>query len=52
MDRFDFDDFFRIDCLRVTPQTYIFFERGDRDLSIARIGVGEKLLYSKISTEE
>ena len=38
----DFDDhlamflyIFRLDCLRVDPQTYIFLKSGDRDLSIA-----------------
>ena len=51
MGRSDFDQCFHIDCLRVTAQTHILLKSADRDLSIARIGLGEKLLYSKIYIE-
>ena len=43
MGRFDISFFFRIDCLRVTPQTYIFLRSVDRDLSIAH-QIGEKII--------
>ena len=48
MGRSDSIEFFQIDCLRVIPQTHIFLKSADRDLSIARIGLGENSLYSKI----
>ena len=33
---------FRIDCLGVAPQTYIFLERGESELSIGVIQTGER----------
>ena len=51
MGRFDFTHFIRIDCLRVTPQTHTFSESADRDLSIAHIRLGRKLLCSDVLIE-
>ena len=42
---------FHIDCLRVAPQTYIFLESGDRDLSIGVLGSGRKLFSSELQME-
>ena len=49
--RFDFDPMFHIDCFGVTPLTYMFLKRGDRDLSIAGIQSGEKLPSSELLPE-